>query len=257
MPPKKGTKKKKRKTKKKTTVGPPKGSFFNPELGRSIADQFRHVVHQPRVPSFALLKSAVSSGDVFAFSQIAAEHEIDVNDTDMLGTSLLHMAVSSGSLPSVKLLLSRGASLNAQTIDTCGRKTPLHIAACRNLGDIAEELLSQEADPNVQDFQGQTPLFSAVRNQNLDMVKLLLEWRCNTAIKDQDGLTAEYWAKKLGFHEIASLLPPQQYDVWVQLKSEPDYLKLCEAALNAPKKKKKKGAKKGGAKKRGSRSVSG
>ncbi|KAJ3114370.1 hypothetical protein HDU96_002175 [Phlyctochytrium bullatum] len=69
---------------------------------------------------------------------------------------LLHVAVQSGKIELVKLLVDAGASVHAKTI--VSEETALHIALKEGKADAAIVLLEAGADPNVRNFEWQTPL---------------------------------------------------------------------------------------------------
>lgn len=86
-------------------------------------------------------------------------------------SSLLHVTITHKKHEMAKLLLQRGASVNA--IDNAG-SSPLHIAA--EIGDIANvtTLLEHGANPNLHNKGGYTPLHLAVKEGLEDIVSILL-----------------------------------------------------------------------------------
>lgn len=73
---------------------------------------------------------------------------------DSCGTSLLHAACRTGSLPVVKDLVRRGVGINAP--DNAGW-TPLHVAVCMGRQDVAVYLLQHGAKPDAVNLRGQIP----------------------------------------------------------------------------------------------------
>ena len=88
--------------------------------------------------------------------------------------TLLHYAADEGNLEIVRLLVERGAYLNAQTNKWV---TPLHVAVAHGFVDIVEYLLEQGADYRLacKDYIdiGNTPIETAVEKGNIETVKLL------------------------------------------------------------------------------------
>lgn len=90
----------------------------------------------------------------------------------------LHKAAASGSLEAVQKLLSAGAAPNARTKEGL---TPLHVAADRGLIEIADCLLKGGANIDAKtnfEFiirETQTPLYRAVDNRQVAMVRFLVE----------------------------------------------------------------------------------
>jgi ankyrin repeat protein len=60
---------------------------------------------------------------------------------------------------------------------------------CSKNGDLktAKIMLSNNVDVNTHDYDGLTPLITAIINHNTDMVRLLLEYNADTNICDNDG----------------------------------------------------------------------
>lgn len=93
------------------------------------------------------------AGSDEAFRYIIENYEYDLNSKDGQGNSFLHFAQSMG--------LS---------------------------GGLIREMLKEGADPNLRNSKGATPLMYSVKD--LDLVKLLLEFGADKAVKDVDGDTA-------------------------------------------------------------------
>ncbi|GLH08976.1 Poly [ADP-ribose] polymerase tankyrase [Gryllus bimaculatus] len=91
----------------------------------------------------------------------------------------LHIAVKSGVLKIVEMLLEKGAKPNVTTQD--GR-TPLHLAAISGHVCIAEALLKHGADPNIADCTNYTPVILATRFKNTGVLKVLVDAGGNTNI---------------------------------------------------------------------------
>lgn len=87
----------------------------------------------------------------------------------------------------VKFLITVGAKVDSGDVNNV---TPLHIAA--EMGDVVlvETLLVDGgAFVNVTDDVGETPLFYALRNQNPEVVKKLVEHKANLFTKNEEGET--------------------------------------------------------------------
>ncbi len=103
------------------------------------------------------LMLAARRGDEETVAALLAGHP-DLNAQDKRGLTALHHGVV-GSGPGAagveKLLLAADANPNLP--DAIG-DTPLHFAASLNKADLVELLLANHADPNLPDARGQTPL---------------------------------------------------------------------------------------------------
>ena len=89
--------------------------------------------------------------------------QVEVNDEDSYGDTALDLAIRSGHVGAVKLLLQNDADANRVSSDG---KTPLYAATqAPNSGRIVELLLKHGAKPDepVSQLRGDTPLMSAIR----------------------------------------------------------------------------------------------
>lgn len=105
--------------------------------------------------------------------------------------TLLHRAVSYGSVQSVPVLIELGADVNAQ--NNCG-DTPLNKLASIKGSDpaIAHALIKAGADIDcAENIHGRTPLHTAACNGRGDLVRVLIEAGADQTITDKRGMTAE------------------------------------------------------------------
>jgi ankyrin repeat protein len=103
------------------------------------------------------------------------------------GFTALHFPAFFGGVDAARLLLDRGADVDAH-----GRGwmtgTPLNSAAAGGHADVARLLLDAGADPNARQASGWTPLHSAAHNGDLELVELLLAGGADpAATNDDDG----------------------------------------------------------------------
>jgi ankyrin repeat protein len=113
------------------------------------------------------------------------DRDVDVNQLDHHGQTLLHLAIGCGYIGIVRALLQHGADVHAKNRDGA---TPLHIASTINYGPLIVVLLSIGADANAQDNLGRTPIFEAVKYNRADNVTILLP-HTNLSLRDTDGKT--------------------------------------------------------------------
>ena len=97
---------------------------------------------------------------------LAAGADVDVKGGWMGGTPL-HYAVGEGRNEIAKLLIAKGADVNAK-----GKfgSTPLHFATSK---EIAELLIAEGANVNAKDERGKTPLDLAIQVKNPKTADLL------------------------------------------------------------------------------------
>ncbi len=122
-----------------------------------------------------------------------------------LGLTPLMMAADQGNREAVKLLLEKGADVNAAT---GGGFTALHAAALRDDPEMVRALIEKGAEVNRQDFQGHTPLITAAAADGLsvEVIRALLGKGADVNVKSKDGHTALQRAKTKGETEIVKLL---------------------------------------------------
>jgi hypothetical protein len=131
---------------------------------------------------------AIEQGDVAEVKRLI-ESGIDVNikDRKMDNMTALHVAVESGNIELVALLISNGANVNARTKT---KQTPLFMIDEDTPPEMVFLLIQSGADVNAQDSDGETALMKAADDDNLPLVKALLELGANPNLKNNDDETA-------------------------------------------------------------------
>lgn len=137
------------------------------------------------------LHLAVRSGTAPEIAQLLIERRMD---PDFRAATLveptcnltpLHVAAYEGNVACVKLLLDRGAGVNAKAEFWKGNsrhpETPLHYAASENNLEVARLLLDRGADVNAKGTFDITPLHVAARAGHLEMCRLLLDCGADVA----------------------------------------------------------------------------
>lgn len=111
----------------------------------------------------------------------------DVTD----GKTALHVVIERRDLVWVQFLLGKDANPNIK--DKTGT-TPLQVAIRTGFTDGAEALLKAGADINVTDSTGETPLIAAVHRRDTAQIRMLLENGANPDRSDNSGRTARDYA---------------------------------------------------------------
>ncbi len=79
-----------------------------------------------------------------------------------------------------------GLNTNVDSVDAQGRSA-LHIAAEKDLSDIAAVLLSRGASVDLKDKEGKTPLMLAVEHNAIKTIPLLVQYKASLFMKDKKG----------------------------------------------------------------------
>lgn len=120
------------------------------------------------------------------------------------GQTLLHTAAEKGPPAFVEFLISKGA--NVDETDHNGQ-TPLYRAAKAGRKEIVEILLAKNANPNIQtESFRRSPLFWPIENGNKEIVEILLNAGANVNVQDSSDRTPVHWAARQNQKEIVKLL---------------------------------------------------
>ena len=124
-------------------------------------------------------------------------------------TTPLNLALSNGYLHTAELLIDADANVN---LANAHGTTPLMFAQCHeNSEDLIKLLLKHKADPNLQAEDGSSSLHVAVAVREVEIVKLLLEAKADLTLKNKAGQTPlEFGRKKDVPKQILKLVTPKK-----------------------------------------------
>jgi len=175
-----------------------------------LVQQDPEVVNIPRggASGSTALHSAAQNGHLEVVCYLL-DQGAEVNTRERSGWTHLTNACTSGNLPTVQLLVSRGA--NTTTVTPGERHTLLISAAVRGKGEVVRYLLGIKAVRatniiDAQDCHRRTALWNAAWKGHLEVVKLLVEAGANPMMADSDGVKPITIARHHGHHECIELL---------------------------------------------------
>lgn len=155
-----------------------------------------------------LLPVAAERGDLNSVKNML---ERGVNPDAMNnGWTALHFAAQSGRMEIMKILLEKGADIEARA---AGRVTPLYLAAVRGQVNAAALLLSNGAVVDVENRSGLTPLYAAAQRGDVPMVSCLLKAGANINHSGRNGWTPLHIAVQSGYSEIVEIMLENGADV--------------------------------------------
>lgn len=138
---------------------------------------------------------------------------IDINQLDPPRSSPLHAAILASGTASVNMLADHivecGRNLDALDYDGY---SPLHSAVVMGRVDLVRLLFQLGADLSSVQRHGWTPLHSAVHHGHLDVAKLLIELGANIGAQDASEMTALHIATFKGQMQFVELLADHTSD---------------------------------------------
>ncbi|XP_065659311.1 26S proteasome non-ATPase regulatory subunit 10 isoform X3 [Hydra vulgaris] len=172
---------------------------------------------------------ACSAGHLSIVQYLLNDCNVPIDQPDDSGWTPLIIASSAGRDLIVKELLRNSADPNKQTSTGC---TALHYAASKNRYEIAQLLITSEADVNIQDRNtSASPLHRAASLGNIKIVNLLLDHNCKIDIQDSQGNTPLHLACEEERADVAELLHRHGASLVIQNKNEKTPTDLCPPYL--------------------------
>ncbi|RDW75101.1 hypothetical protein BP6252_06243 [Coleophoma cylindrospora] len=150
-----------------------------------------------------LLSQAAERGNEVIVALLLETDQFETDLNDKSRRTPLHWASHNGHINIVKLLLEKGADVNAADKDSC---SPLYWASQDGQIDVVKLLLEKGASINTAEHTGWTPLHRASEDGHVDVVKLLLEMGANINATGMNGKAPLYIASKNGHGDVVKLL---------------------------------------------------
>jgi ankyrin repeat protein len=144
---------------------------------------------------------AAAIGDVERLRALLDEDRSLANAWSEDGFTPLHFAAFFGHPEAAKLLIERGAELEARSTNRefALDAAPLHSASAAGQLEVCEVLLDAGADVNAVQHGGFTALLDAAANGNAELVERLMERGADRSARLDDGRSAaELWPEEKG-----------------------------------------------------------
>ncbi|MFZ4930442.1 ankyrin repeat domain-containing protein [Chryseobacterium sp. Mn2064] len=142
------------------------------------------------------------SGTVTEVQDLMKQNPDIINQVNENGFSPLILACYRGNTEVANFLINHVKDVNYKSREG----TALAGLAVKYNRDLTESLLKKNADPNIADSTGFTPLFWAVKFGNKELVQLLIQYKADKTKKDSAGMTPFEYALQTNNKEIINLL---------------------------------------------------
>ena len=138
-------------------------------------------------------------------------NDFDVNTKIFDDETLLHTAVINHAVESIKILLEKGAIIDAKT--SMVQETPLQLAVQQNMVDVIEILFDNNADIETLNYAQETPLFTAIRFGRKEAFNFMLDKGAKYDILNAEGATPLVVAIELHRKEMVIRLLDMDPDI--------------------------------------------
>ena len=130
---------------------------------------------------------AAADDEFFSYEKLLLNYKANPNIFPKEDKSTLMLAVKSKNLELVKLLVEKGAKVNA--LSNYSKETALFEAAEENNYEIVKYLLEHGANPNIKNKYGEIVLHN-LSDEDISIYKILVEHGADINIKDDYGYTS-------------------------------------------------------------------
>ncbi|XP_067826815.1 ankyrin repeat and protein kinase domain-containing protein 1 [Heptranchias perlo] len=161
------------------------------------------------VEDYTLMHLAVLTGDV-EFVQLVLKYGGSVNAQTSRGFTPLIIAVQNRLVDLCMSLIEGGADVDLTDEDNWA---PLHFAAQNGDDRIGRLLLDNDAHVNIKEHDGWSPLHLASQNGHENMVRVLFTRQANLNLQESDNRTSLHLAAYYGHYNITKLLIGQGADL--------------------------------------------
>lgn len=163
------------------------------------------------------IKIELLNNDLNKFIQSIADY--DISGYDQYGNNILHYYILNNeaiTIPAKEIIcefLSRGLDVNSkQTKKDCC--SALYLAVQVRSKELVALLLEMNAEVDLQDINGNTPLWQAVMNYRGDsyFIDLLLKYGAKPNLKNKHGVSPKKLANTIANYDTKKLFDKQNND---------------------------------------------
>lgn len=129
---------------------------------------------------------------------------VEINAADVLGRTAIFWAARNGHAEVLRSFVLRGYDIKGHP--HVEGNSLVHVAVAYSHLKVAELLLDEGVELDLQNIVGETALHFATRNGNFELAKLLMDRGANVAIADNGGLQPLHIAVVFRFQNIAQQL---------------------------------------------------
>jgi len=148
---------------------------------------------------------AAALGRLDRLKQCLPDAASAINSRSKDGFTALHFACFFGQPDAARLLIENRAAVDAVAANPT-QVMPLHSAASSRNLEAARLLLERGAPVNARQQAGWVPIHAAAQNGDRPMVELLLQHGADPKLANDQGKTSAMVAREKGHAEIATLL---------------------------------------------------
>ena len=160
------------------------------------------------------LFDATEKGEIEKVNEILHEQQVLIDKENEHGLTLLGIAAHYGQYEVVKSLIKHGAEINAlshSNLSFIPKNTALHAAiAGVKSKEVIEFLLTNGAEPNITDSEGNTPLHIAAFEGNIAIAELLIKNGAKTK-HNNSGKTPIEIAEERGNSEFINFIKEETF----------------------------------------------
>ena len=168
------------------------------------------------IVDYGLLYDLVYEDNVEELQKQFDKHlDIDIHDTDTgddFDRSLWDCAISESKIKSIEFFLNKGTSVDRKDRSFKGSQ-PIHSAVINEDIEVIKLLMSHGADINARDNEGLTPLCMRLRFGGTEHLQELMLLGADVFVKDHNNNTALHYAAEPGDDDAIKLLIKNGLDV--------------------------------------------